>query len=321
MRKAVKDQAATAGRESYIDRVQGYHEGSRNGNYAYQGFGENRYYTSDRYIKLDSSYRRVDGKPVKGFGHEREVACNTISSASVLADVIAGLVYRDMPDGLIKQQADCTIAGRGETGSEVITQIMTKEFIRNNYPKWRQVIEREALYGIKPTLNCGQHINVSLAVFGATKKSQDEAVRKLGYILNYHYDKMLVMLHRDRHHTDWCGRMDATKAYWQSCDLSAMSGSHGNCYNLGHYNEGRVEIRMVGPQPTYPNFRNTYEVIFHLCDAVKSLSWSDCDDFCKIWVGCNAHVFDRIGDLRVAGLITVAEHTAIAQNATSERFI
>ena len=245
MRKAVKAAAQAAQAEQHIDRVQGYHEGGyRSGNpeaYAFLGFTGNKYFTSDRTIPLTADYQRADGKPLKGFGHEREVACGTISNAAVLADVIAGLVYRDMPAGLIKQQADCSIATARETGSEVITQIMTKEFIRNTYPKWKQVIEREALYGIKPTENCGQHINISNGVFGTTQKAQDEAIRKLGYILNHHYSKMLVMLHRSSAATYYCSRMNATKSYWQSADLEHFPSSHAVCFNLGHYAAGRVK--------------------------------------------------------------------------------
>ena len=88
--------------------------------------------------------------------------------------------------------------------------------------------------------------------------------------------------------------MPAEKDFCKSMDLGAQRCSHGVSFNLGHWNSGRIEIRLVGGQKDYACFRNTMECVFHLVDAVKKLSWNDVDDLTKIFAGCNQYVFDRL---------------------------
>ena len=106
--------------------------------------------------------------------------------------------------------------------------------------------------------------------------------------------------------------MNADLAYCKSMDLDCHFSNHGVSFNLGHWNSGRIEIRLVGGQKDYPCFRNTMESVFHLCDAVKTLSWADCDDLTKIFNGCNQYVYDRLKSYcRRAGAISDADLEAI----------
>lgn len=280
-----------------IARVNGYHSGTGSSNYAYNGFGENRYFTSDRYIKLDREFRRPDGKPLKGYGLEIELVCHTITNTTVLAELLDKVVFSKFPEHLFKMQSDCSLDGNST--AECITQVMTKEFVRNHYPEFKLMYDHyfHAL-GISSNLSCGMHCNISNAVFGAAEKTQETAIRKLYYIVNKHYDRMCVMLHRDRNSTRFAGRMSVTKDFCKTTDISRVGSSHAVCFNLGHYREGRIELRLVGNQVSYACFRNTMETVFHLCEAVKRLSWEDCDDFSKIWFGCNQHVYDRLTMVR-----------------------
>ena len=93
MRKDSKErQANRAGVD--IASVQRYHGGpARSVNYAYNGFKENRYYTSDRTIKLDNDFNRPDGKPLKGIGLEMEVVSD-ITSQTVLAEVLDKIIFQ-----------------------------------------------------------------------------------------------------------------------------------------------------------------------------------------------------------------------------------
>lgn len=288
-------QSQNAHERAGIARVQRYHERSNHSasNYAYDGFKANRYYTSDRFIELDASFNRPDGKPLKGFGLEIELTSNSINNTTVLAEILDKVVFSHFPAYLFKQQSDSSLGGTA--ASECITQVMTREFIRNHYPEFKLMYD---VYfpnlGINSDLSCGMHCNISNAVFGSNQATIDTCIRKLYYIINKHYDRMCIMLHRDRSHTAYAGRMNYSMDYAKTFDLASQFSSHGVSFNLGHYSEGRIEVRLVGNQPTYAAFRNTMETIFFLCDRVKKLSWSDCDDFAKIWQGCNQHVYDRL---------------------------
>ena len=289
-----------------INRVQSYHEGGRlcadRERYAFEGFRSNKYFTSDRYEELDESFRRKGGQALKGYGLEIETECSGISNETVLAEVLHKIIFDHFPADLFKLQRDGSLCG--SSSAECITQIMTREFVRNNYASFKLMYDVYfPAFGIGcASGNCGMHVNISNACFGAAKKTQDEAIRKLYYIVNKHFDFCCELFRRDRRRLTYCARMDAGQA--RTMDLSAFGSNHYCCFNLGHYSAGRIELRIVGGQKNYASFRNTMECVFWLVDAVKRLSWSDCDDLVKIFRGCNQYVFDRIRSYcREAGTI------------------
>ena len=119
-------------RTAELARVQGYHAGAGWGSesYAYAGFRSNKYFTSDRYIPLDASFVRPDVKPLKGYGLEIETECRGVSNQGVYAEVLNSIIFAQFPADLFKMQNDGSLSG--DTSAECITQVMTKEFIRNN---------------------------------------------------------------------------------------------------------------------------------------------------------------------------------------------
>lgn len=294
-----------------ISRVHGYHEGGYGESYAFQGFASNKYFTSDRHIPLTPAFARVDGKPLKGYGIEIETECSSIHDTGVLAEVLNKIVFAHFPADLFKLQRDGSLSGN--SSAECITQIMTREFIRNNYANFKLMYNTYfPAFGIACGPNCGMHVNISNGCFGQTEARQIEAIRKLYYIVNKHYDLCCALFHRDRHATHYCGQMRHELDYCKSMDLSSQSCSHGVSFNLGHFCSGRIELRLVGGQKNYACFRNSMESVFHLVDAVKTLSWADCDKLEKVFAGCNQYVFDRLkSHCREAGTITDAQLEAI----------
>lgn len=297
MRKESKTNNATINNA----RVQRYHERDNSTSYshetyAYNGFNnELKYFTSDRFIKtavIDGELKRADGKILKAYGLEIETQCSAIVDQTAYANLLDKVIFPLFPAGLFKMQEDGSLGGR--TNAECITQLMTKEFIRNHYKDFKSMWnEYFPMFGISTeNANCGMHCNISLGVFGTSKKAQDDAIRKLYYVINKHFNFFTVALNRTNG-TGYCERCsDYTDI--KTKDLSTMSCSHYVCMNYGHYNAGRIEVRLVGGQKNFACFRNTMEVIFHLVDAVKVLSWNDLDDLSKVFAGCNNYVFDRI---------------------------
>ena len=278
--------------------------------YAYAGFASNKYFTSDRFEPLTASFSRQSGKPLKGYGLEIETECSTINNPVVLAEVLNNVVFQHFPADLFKLQRDGSL--HGSSSAECITQVMTKEFVRNNYSNFKLMYDTyfPALGISCASGNCGMHVNISNACFGSAQKTQDDAIRKLYYIVNRHFNFCCELFRRDRRNTTYCGRMDASAA--KTMDLTRFGSNHYVCFNLGHYSAGRIELRIVGGQKNYPAFRNTMECVFWLVDAVKKLSWADCDDLVKIFTGCNQYVFDRIkSHCRQAGTISDEQVEAI----------
>ena len=199
---------------------------------------------------------------------------------------------------------------------------MTREFIRNNYANFRLMYDTYfPAFGIACGDNCGMHVNISNGVFGKIKKVQDDAIRKLYYIVNHHFRLCCELFNRNPNRTTYCNRMNDDKEYCKTADLSRMPSSHGISFNCGHYESGRIEIRLVGGQKNYACFRNTMETVFFLVDRVKTLSWDDADDIAKIFQGCNQYVLSRLERAMNAGLISADVFSTISATVNREDFI
>ena len=197
MRKQVRENARATTAAANITNVHRYHEGgSYSQNYAFAGFGSNRYFTSDRFIPLDDNFNRPDGRPLKGYGLEIEMECRGISNERVLAEILNKVIFTNFPEFLFKLQHDASLDG--DTSAEAITQVMTREFVRNNYPAFKLMYNTYfPAMGIKCGTSCGMHCNISRAVFGNAEKTQTIAVRKLYYIVNRHYNLICRLTNRD----------------------------------------------------------------------------------------------------------------------------
>ena len=320
MRKEAKTQ-----KSAVLSQVHNYHEGGQLGNYAYQGFRQNKYFTSDRFIPLDAGFNRPDGKPLKGFGLEIETECRGLSNRTVYAEVLNNIIFAHFPADLFKLQHDGSLGG--DVSAECITQVMTKEFIRNNYASFKLMYDTyfpAFQISCSASGNCGMHCNISNAIFGRTKEAQDLAIRKLLYLVNHNFSFFCALTNRSLNHTHYCSRMTAYTSMnaCKTADLTSFCSNHGICFNLGHYTEGRIELRLVGGQSTFGCFRNTMESLFHVIEAVKTLSWNDLDHIEKVFAGCNQYVFDRLNTLcKRAGTITDTELNAIRATVKREELL
>lgn len=284
-----------------ISGIQGYHEGGYGMGqaYAFMGFSGNYYFNSDRKIPLDAEYRRADGQELQGIGLEIETECKGIRNESVLAEVLTKIVLPNFKFGadMWKLQEDGSL--RGDTSAEIISQVMTKSRIRNDYNAYKVMFNTYfPAFGISADsahTSCGMHVNISNAMFGKTVKAREDAIRKLYYIINRHYDLFKRAFYRAGE-TCWCRQMTIPSDV-RTMALSGWDNDHSKCLNFSHYRAGRIEIRLVGGQKNFACFRNTMETVFHVVDRVRTLKWDDCDDVVKIFSGCNQYVFDRLSSM------------------------
>lgn len=317
MRKDAKTQKTVN-----LSGVDSYHaHSSWSINYAFQGFKENKYFTSDRFVRLDENFRRPDGKPLRGYGLEIETECTGITNETVYAEMLQSVIFAHFPADLFKLQHDGSLGG--SVNAEAITQVMTKEFIRNNYAAFKLMYDTyfpAFQVSCSRTGNCGMHVNISNGCFGRTAEAQTLAIRKLLYIVNRHYKLMCALTLRPENRTHYCARMAqfATRDSCKAADLHNMPSSHGNCCNFSHFPEGRIELRLPGGQPTFGGFRNTMESVFHLVEAVKRLTWEECDSVQAIFSGCNQYVFDRL-NTKVKGAGAITDHDLDVIRATVKR--
>ena len=279
---------ATINNTIELSRVSGYHGGSHS---------RHLYFRSDRYMVLDRWFNRPDGQPLRGYGLEIESECSGFRD-NILAEIYTNIIFKLFPDDLFKMEHDGSLAsGRS---AEVITQIMTKSFIRNHYKDFKSMYDVYfRAFGIScaDSGNCGMHVNISNALFGGTQAIQDDAIRKLFYFVNRNYTLCCKLFKRNERRTMYCGQMacpdiDRMKTY----RLTDRSNDHGVCINLSHYEQGRIELRLVGGQPDYYAFRNTMETVFWLVEHLHMVPWSKLNDLATVFKGCNQYVCKRLAD-------------------------
>lgn len=294
----MRKEAKTKNRNVSSNNIQqGYHRVvNYDNNYAFQGFGSNKYFTSDRTITLDSNWLRNDGKALKGYGLEVEMECHSINNSEILARVWKELVLdKYFPKDLWKQQRDGSLGGNSST--ECITQVMTKEFVRNHYADFKALWDSMVLFGCTTySTNCGMHINISNACFGRDAKVQEDAIKKLCYLINNNFKLFKHAFYRQvgARETYFSRFNHYSKDYCKTMDLTSFYSDHHTCINLGHFTEGRIELRIVGGQKNFASFRNTMELVFFLVERMKDLTWKNIDDLSVVFKGCNQYVYDRL---------------------------
>lgn len=271
-----------------VAEVSGYHRGNHENHLVF---------ASDRPINADRTYHLEDGSLPSMYGLEVETQNWGISNQKIYANVLRSICFQTFHKDLWKIEEDGSLRGNSDSSAECISQPMTKAYIRNHYRDFKAMYEWFNNLGIScdGTGDCGMHVHISNTCFGREKKTQEEAIKKFIYIINKHYDLMRTAVYRRLDNdgsTFYFARMNIEGI--KNCDLSYFPNNHHACINIGHYDEGNIELRLVGGQKNFPCFRNTMEVVFHLVEASKRISWKDCDDIVKIFSGCNQYVYDRL---------------------------
>lgn len=290
--------------------VQSYHQymgremgTTNNGIYALDGFVKNLYFTSDRYKELN------DVATPCGYGLEVETECRFALTDSQKAQIMRNIILTDFHHDYFKLQNDSSL----DNGCECITQIATKEYIRNHYANFKAMFSKMATMEFHPRLhgsvNCGMHTNISIACFGKTEKAQAQHIAMLYRLINHNYDVFCELFKRDSSTTHYASRMtDYDISYLKNITSletfkTEFRRGHGVALNLDHVNEGkaaRVEIRLPGGQKDYFCFRNTMECIFHVIDYVNNrCNWANIDDLNECFKGGNGYVYKRLQDVMV----------------------
>lgn len=291
--------------------VMGYH-GSR-----HQSL---KVFTSDRYHALTEKD--------KAYGLEIELNCTWLDvhdtssqGRESIGALLQEVVFKDFPKDFVRWEVDGSIEG-----AECITQCMTKEFIRNNYPKFKNLFDVYLpKFGMTPNIKCGMHTNISWANFGINEEKRIETAKKLYYFINKNFRLCCGLFARSESRTVYCGRMDSnvTISRAKEIDFHDFYDNHHVCINFGHVYERResarrVELRLVGGQTKYNQFRNTMETVFFLIDALKRVSWESLDKMDVVFKGCNKYVLSRLDLCRQNGLLSNSDYQKIKEKSDTE---
>lgn len=333
----MRKSAVRESRNIQTNTVQSYHGGNwdRDGSYAAEGFdgfsaGTLPYMASDRThtITFDGEKVNKDGtvsafNPL-GYGLEIETGCDGIIGDAAYATVLKNVLFPIFPKSMFKLQRDGSL--RGKSTAELITGLLTKEALRNNYPNFKKMFNeffQMFSVGADAAHGCGMHVNISRGIFGKTEGAQIDTAKKLCYFINKHYDLCKSLFAREGS-TIYCDQIYDFRT-WEGVDAHftnyTNTNDHGLCLNLSHWTQGsgRLEIRLVGGQKKYGTFRNTMEVIFFLIPRLIKLQRKDLDDMVKVFSGCNKYVMDRLATM-CAEHFTIEQLQQIRSTVTDEEY-
>ena len=174
--------------------------------------------------------------------------------------------------------------GSLDDGMEIVTHPMSLEFHKNKMP-WEEIMETAISFGYKShkTRTCGLHVHVNRNTFGDTREAQDDAISRVLYFVEHHWNEMLKFSRRtEEQMSQWAARYgyknnpkDILDHAKNECD------NRSTCVNITNYNT--VEFRMFRGTLRYNPLIATLELVYKICEiavncndkSLAKMSWTD----------------------------------------------
>lgn len=174
--------------------------------------------------------------------------------------------------------------GSLEDGMEIVTHPMTLEYHKTRMP-WEEVMKKAVSLGYRSHKagTCGLHVHVSRGIFGETREAQDDAISRVLYFVEHHWNELLKFSRRTEHQMNqWAARYGYKNDPKEILD-NAKNGQKGRytCVNITNWNT--VEFRMFRGTLKYNTLIATLELVNRICnlavnsndESIAKISWSD----------------------------------------------
>ena len=178
---------------------------------------------------------------------------------------------------IANRNGDCAYIkhdGSLDDGLEIVTHPMSLEYHLREMP-WEALCgQARALGYLSHRANtCGLHVHVSRKAFGTTERAQDEAIARVLYFFEKHWEELLKFSRRTPRQLErWAARYGYKEQPMEILDF-AKKGYHGGrytCVNL--QNADTVEFRMFRGTLKPNTIFAALELLDQLCDMAVSLS-------------------------------------------------
>lgn len=174
--------------------------------------------------------------------------------------------------------------GSLDDGMEIVTHPMTLDYHKNQMP-WQDIMDEAISLGYKSHKSgtCGLHVHVNRETFGDTREAQDDAISRVLYFVEHHWNELLKFSRRtEAQMNQWAARYGYKNSPKEILD-HAKKDEKGRytCVNITNWNT--VEFRMFRGTLKYNTLIATLELVNRICNlAVHSddkrlakISWSD----------------------------------------------
>lgn len=174
--------------------------------------------------------------------------------------------------------------GSLDEGFELVSHPMTLEY-HKNYMPWQDIMKRLVGLGYRShkTSTCGLHCHVNRSAFGDTIDEQEDAIGRVLYFVERHWNEMLRFSRRTEGQMQrWAARYGAKgnpKDMME--DVKSGSPSRYRCVNIQNYST--IEFRMFRGTLKYNTFIATLQLVNEICNVavfmsdeeIQGMSWQD----------------------------------------------
>ena len=178
----------------------------------------------------------------------------------------------------------CKHDGSLSDGIEMVSHPMTLDYHMREMP-WASILAEAKNLGYqshKPG-TCGLHVHVSRRAFGDTEAEQDEAIARILYFFEKHWEELLKFSRRTaRQLKQWADRYGLKEHPKEILEYAKgdYRGERYTCVNLT--NSDTIEFRMFRGTLKLNTFYATLQLIDKICDLalyltddeMKALSWT-----------------------------------------------
>ncbi len=166
--------------------------------------------------------------------------------------------------------------GSLDCGMEIVTHPMTLEFHKTEMP-WLEIMNEalEMRYLSHKTNTCGLHVHVNRTTFGNTREAQEDAISRVLYFVEHHWNELLKFSRRTEKQMEWW----AARYGYKNCPKDILDhaknvcDSRYTCVNITNYET--VEFRMFRGTLKYNTLIATLELVDKICDIAVNLSDSE----------------------------------------------
>lgn len=174
--------------------------------------------------------------------------------------------------------------GSLDNGMEIVTHPMTLDYHKTKM-SWKDIMEEAISLGYKSHKSgtCGLHVHVNRETFGETREAQDDAISRVLYFVEHHWNELLKFSRRtEKQMSQWAARYGYKNNPKDILDHAKKDGnSRYTCVNITNWNT--VEFRMFRGTLKYNTLIATLELVNRICnlavhfddEKLAKISWSD----------------------------------------------
>ena len=169
-------------------------------------------------------------------------------------------------------------------GFEIVTHPMTLDYHLKEMP-WSEILSKakEMGYLSHQAGTCGLHVHINRTAFGETEAEQDEAIARLLYFFEKHFEELLKFSRRTSCQLkQWAARYGLKEHPKEILDHAKgdCRGERYTCVNLTNYHT--IECRMWRGTLRVNTLIATLQLLDRICDValyfsdeeIKAMSWT-----------------------------------------------